>query len=105
MISDMVLLKELHLPDAVVDVLDTYGSCITRAIMKEEYINTIRDAGFINVKIIDEVRSPFNFGADDPNVKEIIKNMDLKLEDITRTKEDNEDSIASIKVYGEKPLK
>ncbi len=105
MISDMVLLKELHLPDAVVDVLDNYGSCITRAIMKEEYINTIKDVGFINVKILDEVRSPFNFDADDPNVKEIIKNMGMKLEDIIRTKEGNDNSIASIRVYGEKPLK
>jgi arsenite methyltransferase len=105
MISDMVLLKELHLPDAVVDVLDTYGSCITRAMMKEEYINIIKDAGFINVKIIDEVRLPFNFDMDDPNVKEIIKNMDVEYENIIKTKEDNEDSIASIRVYGKKPLK
>ena len=105
MISDMVLLKELRLPDAVVDVLDTCGSCITRAIMKEEYINTIKDTGFINVKIIDEARLPFNFDADDPDVREIIKNMDMEPEDIIRTKEDNEDSIASIRVYGEKPLK
>ena len=52
MISDIVLLKELDLPDAVVDVLDLYSSCIAGAILKEKYITTIKDAGFVNVKII-----------------------------------------------------
>ena len=103
MISDLVLLRKLNLPDAVTGVLDSYGSCITRAMMKEEYINNIEDAGFINVKIIEEVRSPFDFDADDPNVKEIIKNMDIGSEYLIKIKEDNKDSIASIKVYGEKP--
>ncbi|MFA5015757.1 MAG: arsenite methyltransferase [Actinomycetota bacterium] len=103
MISDIVLLKKLNLPDTVSDVLDSYGSCITGAIMKEEYINNIEDAGFINVKIIEEVRSPFDFDADDPNVKEIIKNMDIGPEYLIKIKEDSRDSIASIRVYGEKP--
>ena len=105
MVSDIVFLRKLNLPDAVTGVLDSYGSCVTRAIMKEEYINTIKDAGFINVKIIDEVRFPFDFDGDDPNVKEIIKNMDFGPEYLKRIKEDNKDSIASIRVYGEKPLK
>src|SRR4030043_2275728 len=77
MISDIVLFKKLRLPNGVIDVLDTCGSCITGAIMKEEYINSIEESGFINVKIIDEVSFPFDFDGDDPNVKEIIKNMDF----------------------------
>ncbi|OFW63804.1 MAG: arsenite S-adenosylmethyltransferase [Actinobacteria bacterium RBG_19FT_COMBO_36_27] len=105
MVSDIVFLRKLNLPDAVTGVLDSYGSCVTRAIMKEEYINTIKDAGFINVKIIDEVSFPFDFDGDDPNVKEIIKNMDSGPDYLKRIKEDNRDSIASIRVYGEKPLK
>ncbi len=102
MISDIVLLKELNLPDALIDVLDTYGSCITRAIMKKKYINLIKNSGFINVKIIDEVKFPLDFDINNSNLKKIIKSSGLELNDIARLKEDNKTSIASIKVYGEK---
>lgn len=105
MISDIVLLKKLRLPNEVIDVLDTQGSCITGAIMKEEYINSIEESGFIKVEVINEVRFPFDFEIEDATVKEIIKNIDIKPEDIIRIKEDNKDVIASISVYGEKPLK
>ncbi|OFW53806.1 MAG: arsenite S-adenosylmethyltransferase [Actinobacteria bacterium RBG_13_35_12] len=105
MISDMVLLKKLLLPDEVIDVLDTCGSCITGAIMKEEYINSIEESGFTKVEVINEVRFPFDFNIEDATAKEIIKNIDIKPEDIIRIKEDNNDAIASISVYGEKPLK
>jgi len=105
MISDMVLLKKLLLPDEVIDVLDTCGSCITGAIMKKEYINIIEESGFIKVEVINEVIFPFDFDIEDATAKEIIKNIDIKPEDIIRIKEDNKDAIASISVYGEKPLK
>jgi len=73
--------------------------------MKDEYISSIENAGFIEVKVINEVRIPFDFDIEDATVKEIIKNIDIKPEDMIRIKEDNKDAIASISVYGEKPLK
>src|SRR4030043_2442360 len=51
MVSDIVLFKKLCFPNGVIDVLDAQGSCITGAIMKEEYIGSIENAGFIKVKI------------------------------------------------------
>jgi arsenite methyltransferase len=102
MISDMVLLRKLNLPEALINILDSHGSCITRAMMKEEYTDTIKDAGFVNVKIIEEVRSSFDFDEDDPEIKEIIKNLNLGPEYALKIKKDNKDSIASIRVYGEK---
>src|SRR4030043_318907 len=51
MVSDIVLFKKLCFPNGVIDVLDAQGSCITGAIMKEEYISSIENAGFIKVKI------------------------------------------------------
>src|SRR4030042_2104004 len=104
MISDVVLLKKLHLPDAVIDVLDSYGSCITRAMIKEEYINTIRDAGFVNVKIIDEAKSSLAFDIDSPDIKSAVKSAGIEFEDLARLKENNKNSIASIRVYGEQLL-
>jgi len=51
MVSDLVLLKEL--PDAVKKGMDS-TSCITGAIMKDKYIETIKTIGFENVRIIQE---------------------------------------------------
>ncbi len=104
MISDIVLLKELDLPDAVVDVLDLYSSCIAGAILKEKYIITIKDAGFVNVKIIDEVKSPLDFDTDSPDIKRAVKSAGIEFKDLARLKENNKNSIASIRVYGEKFL-
>jgi arsenite methyltransferase len=51
MVSDLVLLKEL--PEAVKKGMDS-TSCITGAIMKDKYIETIKSVGFENVRIIQE---------------------------------------------------
>jgi SAM-dependent methyltransferase len=81
MISDIVLLKKLDLPDAVIDILEAYGSCVTGAIIKDDYINAIKGAGFINVKITDESIFPTNLYVDSPDIKQIIKNIDISLEE------------------------
>lgn len=103
MISDIVLLKELNLPDAVVDILEVYGSCVTGAIMKDEYINAIKDAGFVNVKVIDESKFPENLDADSPDVKQLTKNINISLKEAKSIIKDINSSTAGIKIYGEKP--
>jgi len=105
MISDIVLLKKLDLPDAVIDILEAYGSCVTGAIIKDDYINAIKGAGFINVKITDESIFPTNLYVDSPDIKQIIENIDISLEEAKKIIKNINNSIASIKVYGEKPLK
>ena len=103
MISDIVLLKELNLPDAVVDVLEAYGSCVTGAIIKDEYINAVKDVGFVNVKVIDEFKFPENLDADSPDVKQLTKNINISLKEAKSIIKDINSSTASIKIYGEKP--
>ncbi len=53
MVSDLVLLKEL--PEGLKKEMNS-TSCVTGAIMKDKYIETIKAAGFENVKIIQEKR-------------------------------------------------
>ncbi len=53
MVSDLVLLKELH--EGLKKEMNS-TSCVTGAIMKDKYIETIKAAGFENVKIIQEKR-------------------------------------------------
>jgi arsenite methyltransferase len=50
-ISDLVTDKEV---DANLIDVDNWGSCIDGALTKENYIKSIRDAGFLNVEVLDE---------------------------------------------------
>lgn len=103
-ISDIVLNSELNLPDAVVGILESYGSCITGAIKKDDYIDLIRDAGFVNTKIIDESTFPVGLDIDNHDIRQIIDNIGISVDKAKEIIKYIENSIASIKVYGEKPL-
>src|SRR4030043_2485129 len=56
MISDMVLLNEL--PEAVKDSVQAYVGCISGAEMKSAYTGMIENAGFKQVKIVEETHLP-----------------------------------------------
>jgi len=99
MISDIVLLKEL--PDFIKNSIEAYIGCISGAVMKDEYIETIKAAGFQGVKIIGETSFPIEYRANDPIAKAITENLKIP------TKKLNEiaNSVLSIKIYGIKPHK
>lgn len=98
MISDIVLLKEL--PDFVKNSIEAYIGCVSGALLKDEYIRTIKAAGFRDVRIIDETSFPMEFIANDPTVKEVIENSKIPPEKVREVAS----SIMSIKVYGIKPI-
>lgn len=52
MISDIVILKEL--PDSLKNSPESYVCCVSGAMMKKDYLQAIREAGFQEVKILDE---------------------------------------------------
>ena len=97
MVSDMVLLKEL--PDFIRNSIEAYVGCISGAMLKDEYIGVIREAGFREVKIIGEAVFPSEYIASDPTVKAIINQMNVPAEKI----KDIAGSVVSIKVQGIKP--
>lgn len=100
MISDIVLLKEL--PDFVKNYVEAYVGCLSGAIMKKEYLKTIKSAGFNDVKVLDETHFPVEFMANDPTAKAIIKNMSVSPEEAKKIVNDIANSVVSIKVYGVK---
>lgn len=69
MVSDMVLLKEL--PEAIKKGAHP-ASCVRGAMLKGEYLETIRLVGFRDVEIIDETQQSFEDVANDPNARVII---------------------------------
>jgi len=55
MISDIVLTREL--PEAVAGSLAAYAGCVAGAIRKEEYLRLMEEAGFRDVRVMQESRS------------------------------------------------
>ena len=97
MISDIVLLKEL--PDFIKNSIEAYIGCLSGAIMRDEYIDTIKAAGFEEVRIIDETSFPIECMANDPTAKAIINNLKIPPETVKEVAS----SVISIKVHGVKP--
>jgi ubiquinone/menaquinone biosynthesis C-methylase UbiE len=73
MISDIVLLKEL--PKAVV-------GCISGAMLKNEYLDIVKSAGFTDVDIVSESSFPTEAWATDPIAKSIIEGLNITPEEV-----------------------
>ena len=96
MVSDMVLLKEL--PDAVKDSVEAYIGCLAGAMMKGDYIEAITDAGFRDVKIVDETYYPIEMMANDESAKAIIEDLNIPIEVMKEVIE----AAVSVKLQGKK---
>jgi hypothetical protein len=96
MVSDIVLLKEL--PDFIKESVDSYVSCISGALLKQEYIAAIKNAGFQDVEIIDETPFP----ADYLNLDSLVDQIDTYITVSTKDLQDIANSIVSVKVSGSK---
>ena len=96
MVSDMVLLKEL--PDSIKNSIQAYIGCLSGAMMKDDYLEAIKAAGFHEVDVHDEKSFPVELMANDPTAKAVMKDLDVTPEeakDIAR-------SVVSINVKGVK---
>ncbi len=96
MISDIVLLKEL--PDIIQSSVDAYVGCISGAIIKDKYIEGIKNAGFQDVTIVEENSFSIDCMLNDRTASAILKNANLPIEKI----EEALGSIVSIRVSGVK---
>jgi len=96
MISDIVLLQEL--PDVIKNSAAAYVGCISGALMKDDYLKTMREAGFEDVQVVEETVFPIECMANDPTAQAIVKDAGLHQERIKEL----EHSVVSIKVRGVK---
>ena len=92
MVSDVVLSKEL--PEFLNDSIDAYIGCISGAITKDKYIDTVRSAGFQDINIIGEVTIPVEEWVNDPIASSITEKLQISAEEVREVL----DSVASIKV-------
>jgi len=97
MVSDIVLLREL--PEALKNSIEAYVGCLSGAVLRNEYLGTIKAAGFKDVEVIDEASFPMELLANDPTAKQLIENLKVSVQKVEKFAS----SIMSIKVYGIKP--
>jgi arsenite methyltransferase len=93
-ISDIVITKPL--PDFILKSLEAYSGCISGALLKDDYLNSIKQAGFGAIEVIESVNFPVDLMANDPTAQSIIKNNLItqeQLNDIGKT-------VESMKVRG-----
>jgi ubiquinone/menaquinone biosynthesis C-methylase UbiE len=99
MISDMVLLKEL--PEAVKKSVLAYVGCVSGAEMETEYVKLIENAGFEEVKVIEETHLPLELMLSDATAKAMMKELKLTEERAAELI----GSVVSVKVSAAKPQK
>ncbi|MCX5907878.1 MAG: methyltransferase domain-containing protein, partial [Deltaproteobacteria bacterium] len=97
MVSDIVLTKDM--PEEIRNSVAAYTACVAGAVRKEEYLDSIRAAGFQETKVIGEAIFPSEFLANDPMVKGIIKSLNLSPEKVKELAR----SVVSMKVSAVKP--
>jgi SAM-dependent methyltransferase len=96
MVSDLVLMKEL--PKSIQDSVEAYIGCLSGAIMKDEYLEAIRKAGFGDVRVLDETNYPIELMANDSTAKAIIEDLNIPAEALKEIA----GSVVSIRVQGRK---
>lgn len=99
MVSDIVLLREL--PGAVKDSVAAYVGCIAGAVLKEQYLQSVRSAGFDDIHVLGEDVFPMDWTAHDPNAEAVIEGLRLSEEEL----KDLAQSVVSLKVTAVKPAK
>jgi arsenite methyltransferase len=78
MISDMVLLKEI--PEAILNNVSAYIGCISGAEKKTDYLNHIKQAGFKDVRIVEETTMPIEALISDETASQILKELKMTKE-------------------------
>ncbi|MFQ5909141.1 MAG: arsenite methyltransferase [Thermoplasmata archaeon] len=96
-VSDIVLLKEL--PESVKSNMGAYVGCLSGAVIKDEYIELIRHAGFQDVSVRGESSCSTDCMSNDPSVYALMKSFDISREEA----ENAISSVISAMVEGTKP--
>ena len=97
MISDMVLLKDI--PEALRSNVRAYVGCISGAEMKSTYTRLIENAGFKEVKIVEELRLKPEQILSDATTKALMEELNLSFKQAEKIV----GSVASIKISAIKP--
>jgi ubiquinone/menaquinone biosynthesis C-methylase UbiE len=82
MVSDIVLLELL--PGTIQQSVAAYIGCLAGAALKERYLAAIKQAGFRDVKVIDESGFGIDYMSGDPTAQAILKDEQVSRDDLKK---------------------
>jgi len=97
MVSDLVLARPL--PGSVARSIAAYAGCIAGAMVKEDYLAAIREAGFAEVSVLAESTYPIGSSNPDATERAILDDPELTQDDLRAAAE----AVVSVKVSAVKP--
>ena len=97
MVSDLALKKPL--PKAVRESVDAYVACIAGALVKADYLDAIRKAGFEGVAVVKETAFPAELVLEDTLAPEVVKKLKIPRKELM----DHISSVLSLNVRALKP--
>ena len=95
-VSDIVLLGEL--PRSIRESVEAYVGCVSGAVFKDEYLDAIWSAGFMDVRVIDESAFSLDCVTSDPTGRALLDSLKAEGEGLREV----ERAIVSIKVIASK---
>jgi SAM-dependent methyltransferase len=97
MVSDIVLARPL--PERVRRSVEAYAGCISGALLVDDYLTAIREAGFVDVEVVDE--SGYAIGSSNPDASELaaLSADGITVEDIRAAA----DAVRSVQVRARRP--
>jgi len=99
MVSDLALKKPL--PKAIRESVDVYVACVAGAMVKEDYLGAIREAGFKDVTVVSETAFPAELVLEDSLVPEVIKKLKIPRKKLV----EHISSVLSLGIRAFKPAK
>jgi SAM-dependent methyltransferase len=97
MVSDLALLKPL--PGAIKASIDAYVACIAGALVKDDYLRAVREAGFEAVDILSEKAFPAELVLEDSLAADVVKKLKLSPQEL----KEHIGSVVSLAVSAVKP--
>jgi len=67
LVSDIVLARPL--PERVRRSVEAHAGCISGALLEDDYLAAIRDAGFVDIEVVDA--TSYEFGSSNPDASEL----------------------------------
>jgi len=98
MVHDIVL--EAELPAAIRESAAAYANCVAGAMLREEYLAAIRDAGFENVEVRESAQFPLENVISDPTIQKVMQEIDISAGAAVELAK----SVFSIGVFAVKPV-
>jgi SAM-dependent methyltransferase len=99
MVSDLALKKPL--PAAIRESVEAYVACIAGAMIKDDYLGAVRDAGFKDIQVVSETAFPAELVLEDSFAPEIIKKLNIPQKELM----EHVSSVLSLSVKAVKPKK